>query len=191
NTQYEVAEVRLKQNQKDLKLEKETQTSSNSHNLFQQEFTTSAKYATITKIIDESNQLQNQEKISKAKVKLEFDAKDKFLKDKNIQLYLKYTAILEGNSYYSTQSHTVTQDGSKYTVEYSLDNLSAGSPYKIDGLFMTNQEQENAKGLTSNQISTLIDIDPSQQNNQIFKTEVAISKIQTSTSETAANVLVT
>ncbi|CRH25862.1 Uncharacterised protein [Chlamydia trachomatis] len=56
---------------------------------------------------------------------------------------------------------------------------------------MTNQEQENAKGLTSSQISTLIDIDPSQQNNQIFKTEVAISKIQTSTSETAANVLVT
>ncbi|WP_234926988.1 hypothetical protein, partial [Mesomycoplasma hyorhinis] len=96
NTQYEVAEVRLKQNQKDLKLEKETQTSSNSHNLFQQEFTTSAEHATITKIIDESNQLQNQEKISKAKVKLEFDAKDKFLKDKlkkgklkdkNIQLY--------------------------------------------------------------------------------------------------------
>lgn len=191
NTQYQVAEVRLKQNQKDLKLEKETQTSSNYHNLFQQEFTTSAKHATITKIIDESNQLQNQEKISKAKVKLEFDAKDKFLKDKNIQLYLKYTAILEGNSYYSTQSHTVTQDGSKYTVEYSLDDLSAGSPYKIDGLFMTNQEQENAKGLTSSQISTLIDIDPSQQNNQIFKTEVAISKIQTSTSETAANVLVT
>lgn len=87
NTQYEVAEVRLKQNQKDLKLEKETQTGSNSYNLFQQEFTTSAKHATITKIIDESNQLQNQEKISKAKVKLEFDAKDKFLKDKNIQLY--------------------------------------------------------------------------------------------------------
>ncbi|QKG28205.1 DUF1410 domain-containing protein [Mycoplasma sp. 1654_15] len=195
NTQYVVSEVRLKQNQKDLKLQEEVQSSSpasSSPAKFEKEFTTTTEYATVVKITDETNSLSTSDQISKAKVKLEFDAKDKFLKDKNISLYLKYTAILEGNPKYSTQAKQVTESNGEYSIEFELDKLSAGSEYKIDGLFMSNQDMENQKGLQGN-ITTLINIDQTKvtSQQQIFKTEVAISRIVTNTSETTANVLVT